>query len=97
MGAGDLFGDFRERQIRRTGILESIFRHGDRVSASMPFAYQPGPRLQAETRIRSDSVFGPEHLRESFQLAPRRFAEPAMLVFLEPVADSSAQQVATDP
>ena len=96
MGTGDLFGDFRERRIRRAGELESVFRHGDRVSAAMPFAHQPGARLQAETWIRSDSAFGPEHLRESLQLAPRRFAEPAMLDFLEPVADSSDQQVTTD-
>ena len=51
--------------------------------ASVPFAHQPGARLQAETWIRSDSAFGPEHLRESLQLAPRRFAEPAMLDFLK--------------
>ena len=97
MGTGDLFGDFRERRIRRAGILESVVRHGDRVSAAMPFAHQPGARLQAETWIRSDSAFGSEHLRESLQLAPRRFAEPAMLDFLVPVADSSDQQVTTDP
>ena len=58
---------------------------------------QPGARLQAKTWIRSDSAFGPKHLRESLQLAPRRFAEPAMLDFLESVADSSDQQVTTDP
>ena len=96
MGTGDLFGDFRERRIRRAGILESVC-HGDRVSAAMPFAHQPGARLQAETWIRSDSAFGPEHLRESLQLAPRGFAEPAMFEFLEPVADSSDQQVTTGP
>ena len=94
MGTGDLLGDFRERRIRRAGILESVFRHGDRVSAALPFAHQPGTRLQAETWIRSDSAFGPEHLRESLQLAPRRFAEPAMLDFLEAIANSSRQQVA---
>ena len=97
MGTGDLFGDFRERRISRAGIFESVFRHRDSVGAAMPFAHQPGTRLQAETWIRSDSAFGPEHLRESLQLAPRRFAEPAMLDFLEPVADSSDQQVTTDP
>ena len=97
MGTGDLFGDFRERRIRRAGILESIFRYRDSVGASVPFAHQPGARLQAETWIRSNSAFGPEHLRESLQLAPRRFAEPAMLDFLEPVANSSDQQVTTDP
>ena len=97
MGTGDLLGDLRERRIRRMGILESIFRYRDSVGASLPFAHQPGTRLQAETWIRSDSAFGPEHLRESLQLAPRRFAEPAMLDFLEPVADSSDQQVTTDP
>jgi len=97
MGTGNLFGDFGERRIRRAGILESIFRYRDSVGASVPFAYQPGARLQAETWIRSDSAFGPEHLRESLQLAPRGFAEPAMLDFLEPVADSSDQQVTTDP
>ena len=97
MGTGDLFGDLRERRIRRAGILESVFRYRDSVGASVPFAHQPGARLQAETWIRSDSAFGPEHLRESLQLAPRRFAEPAMLDFLEPVADSSDQQVTTDP
>ncbi len=80
MGTSDLFGDFRERRIIRAGIFESIFRHGDRVRAAMPFTHQPGTRLQAETGIRSDSAFGPEHLRESLQLAPRRFAEPAMLL-----------------
>ena len=63
----------------------------------MPFAYQPGTRLQAETWIRSDPAFGPEHLRESLQLAPRRFAEPTVFDFLEPVADPSDQQVTTDP
>ena len=63
----------------------------------MPFPHQPGARLQAETWIRSNSAFGPEHLRESLQLAPCRFAEPAMLDFLEPVADPPDQQVATDP
>ena len=97
MGTGDLFGDFRKRRIRRAGILESIFRYRDSVGAAVPFADQPGARLQAETWIRSDSAFGPEHLRESLQLAPRRFAEPAMLDFLEPVANPSDQQVATDP
>jgi hypothetical protein len=97
MGTGDLFGDFRERRIRRTGILESIFRYRDSVGAPVPFAHQPGARLQAETWIRSNSAFGPKHFRESVQLAPRRFAEPAMLDFLEPVADSSDQQVTTDP
>jgi hypothetical protein len=56
MGTGDLFGDFRERRIRRAGILESIFRHGDRVSTAMPFAHQPGARLQAETWVWSDSA-----------------------------------------
>ena len=97
MGTGDLFGDFRERRIRRAAILEPIFRYRDSVGASMPFAHQPGARLQAETWIRSDSAFGPEHLRESLQLAPRRFAEPAMLDFLKPVGDPTDQQVATDP
>ena len=61
----------------------------------MPFAHQSGARLQAETWIRSDLAFGPEHLRESFQLAPRRFAEPAMLDFLALIAYSSDQQVTT--
>ena len=56
MGTGDLFGDFRERRITRAGILESIFRHRDGVGAAMPFAHQPGARLQAETWIRSDSA-----------------------------------------
>ena|SRR5689334_4050723 len=97
MSTGNLFGDFGERWIRRAGILESIFHHGDRVSAAVPFAYQPGTWLKAETWIRSGSTFGPEHLRESLQLAARRFAEPAMLDFLEPVADSSDQQVTTEP
>ena len=63
----------------------------------MPFANQSGARLQAETWIRSHSAFGPEHLRECLQLAPRRFAELAMLDFLNAVADPSDQQVATDP
>ena len=63
MGTGDLFGDLRERRIIRAGITKSVFRHGDRVSAAMPFAHQPGARLQAETWIRGDSAFGPEHLR----------------------------------
>ena len=97
MGARDLLGDLRKRRIRCARILESIFRYCDSVSASVPFAHQPGARLQAETWIRSDSAFGPEHLRESLQLAPRRFAEPAMLDFLESVADSSDQHVTTDP
>ena len=97
MGTGDFFGYFGERRIRRAGILESIFRYRDSVGASVPFAHQPGTRLQAETWIPSDSAFRLEHLRESLQLAPRRFAEPAMLDFLEPVADSSDQQVTTDP
>lgn len=97
MGTGDLFGDFRERRIRRTGILESIFRYRDSVGASVPFAHQPGTRLQAETWIRSDSAFGPEHFCESLQLASRRFAEAAMLDFLEAVADTPDQQVTTDP
>ena len=64
MGTGDLFGDFRERRIRRAAILEPIFRHGDSVGASVPFAYQPSARLQAETWIRSNSAIGEEHLRE---------------------------------
>jgi hypothetical protein len=81
MGTGDLFGDFRERRIRPTGIFESIFRYRDSVGATVPFAHQPCARLQAETWIRSDSAFGPEHLRESLQLSPRGFAEPAMLDF----------------
>ena len=97
MGTGDLFGDLSERRIRRAGILESIVRYRDSVGASVPFAHQPGARLQAETWIRSDSAFGPEHLRKSLQLAPRRFAEPAMLDFLTPVANSSHQQVTTGP
>ena len=65
MDAGNLFGDLRERRIRRAGILESVFRHSNYVSAAMPFAHQPGARLQTETWIRSDSAVGPEHLRES--------------------------------
>ena len=97
MDTGDFFGYFGERRIRRAGILESIFRYRDSVGASVPFAHQPGARLQAKTWIRSDSAFGPKHLRESLQLAPRRFAEPAMLDFLESVADSSDQHVTTDP
>ncbi len=97
MGTGDLFGYFRERRIRYAGILESIFRYRDSMGASVPFAHQPGTRLQAETWIRSDSALGPEHLRESLQLATCRLAESAMLDFLEPAADSSDQQVATDP
>ena len=97
MGTGDLPDDCRERRIIRAGILESIFRYRDSVGTSVPFPHQPGARLQAETWIRSDSAFGPEHLRKGLQLAPRRFAEPAGLDFLEPVADSSDQQVTTDP
>ena len=54
MGTGDLFGDLGERRIRRAGILEPIFRYRDSVGASVPFAYQPGARLQAETWIRSE-------------------------------------------
>ena len=96
MGTGDLFGDLGERQIRRPGPLESIFRYRDSVGASVPLAYQPGTGLQVETWIRSDSAFGPEHLRESLQLTPRRFAEPAMLDFLKAVANPPQQQVATD-
>jgi hypothetical protein len=38
MGTSDLFGDLRERRIRRAGILESIFRYRDSVGASVPFA-----------------------------------------------------------
>ena len=97
MGTGDLFGDFGERRIIRAGILESVFRHGDRVSAAMPFANQAGARLQAEAWIRGDPACGPEHFRQSLQLATRRLAEPAMLDFLEAVADPSDQQVAADP
>ena len=97
MGARDLLGDLRKRRIRCARILESIFRYCDSVGASVPFAHQPGARLQAKTWIRSDSAFVPKHLRESLQLAPRRFAEPAMLEFLESVADSSDQHVTTDP
>ena len=97
MGTGDFFGYFGERRIRRAGILESIFRYRDSVGPSLPCAHQPGTGLQAETWIRSDSAFGPEHLRESLQLAPCGFAKPAMLDFLEPVAHSSDQQVTTDP
>ena len=63
----------------------------------MPFAHQPGAWLQAETGIRGDSARGPEHLRQRLQLATRRLAEPAVLDFLTPVADSAHQQVATDP
>ena len=97
MGTGDPFGDFRERRIRRAAMLEPIFCYRDRVGASVPFAHQPGARLQAETWIRGDSAFGPEHLRESLQLAPRRFAEPAMSDFLKSVADPPHQQIAIDP
>ena len=97
MGTGNLFGDFGERRIRRAGMLESIFRYRDSVGAAVPFAHQPGARLQAETWIRSDSAFSPEHLRQRLQLAPRRFAEPTMLDFLEAVADPPQQQIATDP
>ena len=69
MGTGDLFGDFRERWIRRAGILEPIFRHRDSVSASVPFAYQPGARLQAETWIRNDLGLRSETFsREVFSL-----------------------------
>ena len=45
MGAGDLFGDLRERRITHAGILESVFRHRDGVGAAMPFANQPGAGL----------------------------------------------------
>ena len=97
MDTGDLFGDLRERRIRRADILESIFRYCDSVGASVPFAHQPGARLQAETWICSNPAFSPKHFRESLQPTPRRFAEPAMLDFLDPVSDSSDQQVTTDP
>ena len=97
MGTGDLFGDFGERRIRRAGTLESVLRYRDGVGAAVPLTYQPDARFQAETRIRSYSAFGPEHLCESLQLAPCRFAQPAILDFLEPVADSSDQQVTTEP
>ena len=97
MGAGDLFGDLRKRRITHAGILKSVFRHRDCVGAAMPFAHQPGARLQAEAGIRGDPACGPEHLRQRLQLATRRLAEPAVLDFLEPVADPPDQQVATDP
>ena len=63
MGAGDFFGDLGERRIRRPGTLESIFRYCDSMGASVPFAYEPGARLEAEAWIRSDSALGPKHLR----------------------------------
>ena len=97
MGTGDLLGDLRERRITRTGILESVFRHGDGVSVAMPFAHQPGARLQAEagsgpTRPVVRNIFA-----SVLQLATRRLAEPAVFDFLKPVADPADQQVATDP
>ena len=94
MRTSDLFCDFRERRIIRAGILESVFRYRDSMGASVPFAYQPGAWLQAETWIRSDPAFGPEHLRKSLQLASRRLAETAVSDFLEAIANSSDQQVA---
>ena len=47
MGTSDLSGNLGERLICRAGILESIVRHRDRMSAAMPFANQPGARLEA--------------------------------------------------
>jgi hypothetical protein len=52
---------------------------------------------QAETQIRSDSAFGPEHLCQLLQLPKRRLAEPTVLDFLKSVANPPDQQVATDP
>ena len=97
MGTGDLSGDLRKRRITHAGIFESIFRHRDCVGVAMPFAHQPGARLQAEAGIGADPACGPEHLRQRLQLATRRLAEPTVLDFLKPVADPPDQQVATDP
>ena len=97
MGAGDLLGNLGERRITHAGIFESVFRHRDRVSAAMPFANQPGARLEAEAWIGCNPARGLEHLRQCLQLATRRFAEPAVFDFLEAIADPSDQQVATEP
>jgi hypothetical protein len=91
MGTGDLFGDFRERRIRRAGIFESVFRHGDRVSAAMPFAHQPGTGLEAKPWIRSDPALGAKHLCQRLQLALCGPAETAMLKLLKAVADPAHQ------
>jgi hypothetical protein len=44
MGTGDLFGDFRERRIRRAGILEPIFRYRDGVCVCVRAIRAPGGR-----------------------------------------------------
>ena len=89
MGAGDLFGDLGQGWECRAGIFEPVIRHGDDMRAAMPFAHQPGAGLEAKPRIWSDPPFRPKHLCQRLQLAARRLAEPAVLKFLETVADAS--------
>ena len=97
MGTGDLFGDFRERRIlvpaysnpSSATVTVWVRPCHSRTSRAPGFRLRPGSGV---TRPSVRNIFA-----RILQLAPRRFAEPAMLDFLEPVADSSDQHVTTDP
>src|ERR1700730_11014178 len=95
--SGDLFGDLGQGWIARPGILEPILRDRDGVRAATPFPNQTRAGLQAEARRRASPARCPQGLRHCLQLAPGRFAEPAMRDFLKSVTERKDKQVATDP
>ena len=72
MGSRDLLGDFREGRVARPGILEAVLQYRDSVRPAMPFAQEPGTRLQGEARIWTHPACGPEHLRQCLELAAGR-------------------------
>ena len=93
----DLLGDFREGRIARPGIFEAVLRHRDCVRAAMPFAQEPGTRLQSEARIWTHPACGPEHLRQCLELAAGRLTESTVLKLLAPIGDPAKEKIAADP
>ena len=97
MRSGDLLGDLGQRRIARPGVLESIFRHRDGMSAAVPFANQTRTGLQAEARRGANPTRRSQGLCYRLQLATRRLAEPAVFDFLKSVTERKDKEVATDP
>src|SRR5580700_4711871 len=95
--SGDLFGDLGQGRIARPGILEPILRYRDGVRAAAPFPNKTRAGLQAEARRRANPARCPQGLCHRLQLAPGRFAEPAMRDFLKSVTECKDKQVAADP
>ena len=81
----DFLGDLGQGRITGAGVFEPVLRHGDRVGSAMPFADKTRAWFQVETRYGADTARGTQSLRQRCQLTKRRFAEPAVLIFLKPV------------